>query len=48
MNGYLQDVCRYLHVSEEKLLRLLLRGGEQIFAHVMGACFSRNGSVFQS
>lgn len=47
MNGYLQDVCRYLHVSEEKCYGCFY-GGEQIFAHVMGACFSRNGSVFQS
>lgn len=30
------------------MLRLLLRGGEQIFAYVMGVCFNRNESRVQS
>ena len=48
MNGYLQECLQISACIGRKMLRLLLRGGGQIFAYVMGVCFSRNGSVFQS
>ena len=55
MNGYLQDVCRYLHVSEEKCYgcfygevgRYLHPSWESVSV-VMGVCFNRNESRVQS